>query len=153
MLQLQIVRCASTECNLKRHAPSLPLQNLQPGSAPPATSSAATLYKLKWLIPNELIDNVRGVERTFRVSIEYRKPCVVGQLKLKLPLRRGMRTDDAEAHQALIYRLNQHLGHEQVRIRQGFLLIAFPEIRMNSEVYEARQTLGFLLVAFPDHNE
>lgn len=27
------------------------------------TSRATATYKLKWIIPNELVDNVRGVER------------------------------------------------------------------------------------------
>jgi hypothetical protein len=31
----------------------------------------------------------------------------VGRLLLKLPLRKGMRTDDAESHQSLIFRLNR----------------------------------------------
>jgi hypothetical protein len=31
----------------------------------------------------------------------------VGRLLLKLPLRKGMRTDDAESHQNLIFRLNR----------------------------------------------
>jgi hypothetical protein len=70
-------------------------------------------YKLKWFIPNELVDNIRGVERTYRISVEFRRPVKVGRLQLKLPLRRGMRTDDAESHQNLIYRLNRHIGKDQ----------------------------------------
>ncbi len=32
---------------------------------------------------------------------------------LKLPLRKGMRTDDAEAHKNLIFRLNRHIGKDR----------------------------------------
>lgn len=35
-------------------------------------------YKLKWHIPNDLVDNIRGVERTYRISIEFRKLVQVG---------------------------------------------------------------------------
>ena len=37
-----------------------------------------TTYKVKWIIPNDLVDNIRGVERTYRVSVEYRKVVQVG---------------------------------------------------------------------------
>lgn len=50
-------------------------------------------YKLKWAIPNELVDNIRGVERTYRVSIEYRRPwqvgCTAAVLQGRRLLRRG----------------------------------------------------------------
>ncbi len=66
-----------------------------------------TTYRLKWYLRNDLVDNVRGVERSFRISIKYRK--VLRGLMLELPLHHGMRTKDAETHQNLIYRLNRHI--------------------------------------------
>jgi len=42
------------------------------GASAVGPGAHSTTYKLKWYIPNELVDNVRGVERTFRVSIEVR---------------------------------------------------------------------------------
>lgn len=88
-------------------------------------SKQATTYKLKWYIPNHLVDNVRGVERTYRVSIEYRHPLNVGSGKtLKLPLRKGMRTDDSESHQALIHRLNRHIGKDHKAAGKQMRLIS-----------------------------
>jgi hypothetical protein len=43
-----------------------------------AGSSQSVTYKLKWCIATDQVDNVRGVERTYRISIEYRKPVQVG---------------------------------------------------------------------------
>ena len=34
-------------------------------------------YRVKWIVPNHLVDNIRGVEKTYRISIEYRKPISV----------------------------------------------------------------------------
>ncbi len=34
----------------------------------------------QWYISTEQVDNVRGVERTYRISIEYRKPVQVRRL-------------------------------------------------------------------------
>ncbi len=86
---------------------------------PPQGSEPVVTYRLKWFIRNDLVDNIRGVERTYRVSIEFRKHIRLGGLVLKLPLRAGMRTDDAESHQNLIYRLNRHIGKRQASYLQG----------------------------------
>jgi hypothetical protein len=42
-----------------------------------AGSSQSVTYKIKWCIATDQVDNVRGVERTYRISIEYRKPVQV----------------------------------------------------------------------------
>ncbi|MEW5296934.1 MAG: hypothetical protein WDW36_000180 [Sanguina aurantia] len=70
----------------------------------------AVTYKVKWLIPNEHIDNIRSVEKSFRISIEYRRPIQLGHFVLKVPLRQGMRTTSSESHRNLILRLNRHIG-------------------------------------------
>ncbi|MEW5315922.1 MAG: hypothetical protein WDW38_007319 [Sanguina aurantia] len=72
--------------------------------------SMAVTYKVKWLIPNEHIDNIRSVEKSFRISIEYRRPIQLGHFVLKVPLRQGMRTTSSESHRNLILRLNRHIG-------------------------------------------
>lgn len=76
----------------------------------PCQTLQAVTYKVKWLIPNEHIDNIRGVEKSFRISIEYRRPIQLGQFVLKVPLRQGMRTTSSESHRNLILRLNRHIG-------------------------------------------
>ncbi len=48
-----------------------------PRTAPLQASGATATYKLKWVIPNELVDNVRGVERSHRISVEFRRPVKV----------------------------------------------------------------------------
>ena len=40
-------------------------------------SASAVTYRVKWIVPNHLVDNIRGVEKTYRISIEYRKPISV----------------------------------------------------------------------------
>ncbi|KAL6762637.1 hypothetical protein V8C86DRAFT_613868 [Haematococcus lacustris] len=87
-------------------------QHHQGGGVLGSQGAGTTTYRLKWFVASEQVDNVRGVERSFRISVEYRMPVKVGRLLLKLPLRKGMRTDDAESHQNLIYRLNRHIGKE-----------------------------------------
>ena len=48
-----------------------------PAVIPGNTASVSVTYKVKWVIPNELIDNIRSVENTYRISIEYRLPISV----------------------------------------------------------------------------
>ncbi|GLI64033.1 hypothetical protein VaNZ11_007171 [Volvox africanus] len=67
-------------------------------------------YRVKWIIRNDHIDNIRGLDRGYAVSVEYHKPVKLGRLSLKLPLHRGMRTATAEGHKDLIFRLNRHIG-------------------------------------------
>ncbi|EFJ52490.1 hypothetical protein VOLCADRAFT_102987 [Volvox carteri f. nagariensis] len=75
------------------------------------TSGAFSVtYRVKWIIRNDHIDNIRGVDRNYAVSVEYHKPVKLGRLSLKLPLHRGMRTTTAEGHKDLIFRLNRHIG-------------------------------------------
>lgn len=78
----------------------------------------ALTYKLKWFVANELVDNIRGVERSYRLSVEFRRPLRLGRLHLNLPLRHGMRADDAEGHRALIFRLNRHIGKQRIEQQQ-----------------------------------
>lgn len=48
------------------------------GSGGGSTVRSATV-RVKWYIPNELVDNIRGVEKTYRITIDYRKPLSVSQ--------------------------------------------------------------------------
>ena len=51
-------------------------QHVTSSSSSSGGASAVT-YKVKWIIPNHLVDNIRSVEKTYRISIEYRKPISV----------------------------------------------------------------------------
>lgn len=77
------------------------------------SSSASTTYKVKWVIPNDLVDNIRSVEDTFRITIDYRRPisvsCLGKTLSLRLPLRKGLRCSNMEGHRSLIFALNAHV--------------------------------------------
>jgi hypothetical protein len=75
------------------------------------TSGLSVTYRVKWILRNDHIDNIRGLERGYTISVEYHQPVKLGKLSLKLPLRRGMRASTAEGHKNLIFRLNRHIGH------------------------------------------
>lgn len=75
-----------------------------------ASSTVSVTYRLKWIIRNNHIDNIRGLDRSYAVNVEYHKPVKLGRLSLKLPLHKGMRTATAEGHKDLIFRLNRHIG-------------------------------------------
>lgn len=42
--------------------------------------------QIKWTVPNECIDNIRGLERNFNIAVEYHKPLRLGRFSIKLPL-------------------------------------------------------------------
>ncbi|GIL71927.1 hypothetical protein Vretifemale_2372 [Volvox reticuliferus] len=95
-----------------------------PGSSSPTFQNAtpgafSVTYRVKWMIRNDHIDNIRGLDRGYAVSVEYHKPVKLGRLSLKLPLHRGMRTATAEGHKDLIFRLNRHIG--RAANRGGFI--------------------------------
>ena len=46
-------------------------------TSPDGSTETAVTYKVKWIVQNSLVDNIRGVEKTYRISIEYRKPISV----------------------------------------------------------------------------
>ena len=49
-------------------------------TAPDGSNETSVTYKIKWIIQNSLVDNIRGVEKTYRISIEYRKPISVRRI-------------------------------------------------------------------------
>ncbi|GLC63393.1 hypothetical protein PLESTF_000031500 [Pleodorina starrii] len=92
-----------------------------------ATSGAFSVtYRVKWIIPNGHIDNIRGLDRGYAVSVEYHKPVKLGRLSLKLPLHKGMRTATAEGHKDLIFRLNRHMGRAASSGEFGVEVAAVP---------------------------
>ena len=61
-----------------RHIAYLFAKHHLPSSSSPADQGACTVtYKVKWIVPNHLVDNIRGVEKSYKISIEYRKPISV----------------------------------------------------------------------------
>ncbi|GIL45737.1 hypothetical protein Vafri_2896 [Volvox africanus] len=90
---------------------SVPVPGPSSSTSLDATPGAFSVtYRVKWIIRNDHIDNIRGLDRGYAVSVEYHKPVKLGRLSLKLPLHRGMRTATAEGHKDLIFRLNRHIG-------------------------------------------
>lgn len=84
----------------------------QPSAASSFSPDALSVsYRVKWIIRNDRIDNVRSLDRGFTITVEYHTPVRLGRINLKLPLRRGMRAVTAEGHKNLIHRLNRHIGH------------------------------------------
>ncbi|KAG1651847.1 hypothetical protein FOA52_002723, partial [Chlamydomonas sp. UWO 241] len=77
-------------------------------------------YKVKWFIPNAVVDNIRSIENTCRITIDYRKPISFGRsLQFRLPLKKGMRCGNDEAHRSLIFRLNLHLTRRKELARKA----------------------------------
>lgn len=95
----------------RRHAASSSGSGAGASSSRADTGGLLVTYRVKWILRNDHIDNIRGLERGYTISVEYHQPVKLGKLSLKLPLRKGMRTSTAEGHKNLIFRLNRHIGH------------------------------------------
>lgn len=94
------------------HSSSSASSSSQPSAAASFSPDALSVsYRVKWIIRNDRIDNVRSLDRGFTITVEYHTPVRLGRINLKLPLRRGMRAVTAEGHKNLIHRLNRHIGH------------------------------------------
>jgi hypothetical protein len=67
-------------------------------------------YSMRWYLPYEAVDHVRGAEDALRLVLEYRQKLVLAGLQMTLPLHHSLRCANPDVYQRVIKTVSRHLG-------------------------------------------
>lgn len=83
MQVLDVLQCRFSRVALltDRHIAYLYARQQHTGDGDAGTAEAYT-FKVKWFLPIHQIDNIRAVDKSLRITIDYRKPFSVSGLVL-----------------------------------------------------------------------
>ena len=67
-------------------------------------------YSMRWYLPYDVVDHVRGAEDALRLVLEYRQKLVLAGLQMTLPLHHSLRCANPDVYQRVIKTVSRHLG-------------------------------------------